>query len=267
MQQQSTDIGWRMWMQQSKKRQTREIVSKPKTRSRSMLTLSVQSLSALQVIITRNQRKVRSESQKTESQKECHEAQSAKVKNGDVKLYEPQRVKASMREFVTVVARLQGKVRVNDKDFPLHRSSKEKKVSQHKPWADEVTLFFSISRSQKLTNTLERFQTIRVPIIDLGVISGRHLEIERFTSLSKVILHGLMSMTDVTIASTQFSNSELHQSGQNGNHSTPGWNLREPSFVRHIGTFVMLLMRTGPVRRGSDNSWITASSMSCQHCA
>eukprot|EP00971_Amphidinium_carterae_P182654 3624775-Amphidinium_carterae.1 len=68
---------------------------------------------------------------------------------------------------------------------------------QFKPRADEVMLFLSIEEP-RLTNVLKRLQTICAPITDLDVIAGSHLkqETERFASLSKVILHRLLSMTE-----------------------------------------------------------------------
>eukprot|EP00971_Amphidinium_carterae_P005062 101311-Amphidinium_carterae.2 len=75
-------------------------------------------------------------------------------------------------------------VRLNVKDFLPQR-------------ADEATPFLSIEEP-RLSVTLKQLQTTRQPIIDQNVISGHSVEdeSERFTSLSKVILHHMLSMTE-----------------------------------------------------------------------
>eukprot|EP00971_Amphidinium_carterae_P025784 508747-Amphidinium_carterae.1 len=58
-------------------------------------------------------------------------------------------------------------------------------------------LFLSIEEP-RLTGILKQLQTIPQPITDANVISGCSLEAEseRFTSLSKIMLHRLLSMTE-----------------------------------------------------------------------
>eukprot|EP00971_Amphidinium_carterae_P249243 4947513-Amphidinium_carterae.1 len=58
-------------------------------------------------------------------------------------------------------------------------------------------LFLSIEEPRR-TGILKHLQTIRQPITDANVISGYSLETEseRFTSLSKIMLHRLLSMTE-----------------------------------------------------------------------
>eukprot|EP00971_Amphidinium_carterae_P321350 6387141-Amphidinium_carterae.1 len=58
-------------------------------------------------------------------------------------------------------------------------------------------LFLSIEEP-RLTAILKALQTARQPVTDTDVIGGDTLEAEseRFVSLSKVILHRLLSMTE-----------------------------------------------------------------------
>eukprot|EP00971_Amphidinium_carterae_P126187 2499639-Amphidinium_carterae.2 len=55
---------------------------------------------------------------------------------------------------------------------------------------------FLSSEEPRLTTILKKLQTIHNPITDWNAITGSNLEVEteRFTSLSKVILHRLLSM-------------------------------------------------------------------------
>eukprot|EP00971_Amphidinium_carterae_P326225 6456902-Amphidinium_carterae.1 len=78
--------------------------------------------------------------------------------------------------------------RLNVKDFLPQK---------FKAWADEVMLFRSLEEP-RLTDRLKQVQTICQPITDANVISGYSLdaESERLTSLNKVILHRLLSMTE-----------------------------------------------------------------------
>eukprot|EP00971_Amphidinium_carterae_P177135 3512906-Amphidinium_carterae.2 len=59
-------------------------------------------------------------------------------------------------------------------------------------------MLFLSTEEPRLTNILKLLQTIRQPITDANVISGYSLdaESERFTSLSKITLHRLLSMTE-----------------------------------------------------------------------
>eukprot|EP00971_Amphidinium_carterae_P008552 168703-Amphidinium_carterae.1 len=86
-------------------------------------------------------------------------------------------------------------VRLNVKDFLPQKFKGDR--SQFKPWADEAMLFLSIEEA-RLTAILKNMQTTRQPITDADVIGGYTLEAdsERFISLSKVILHCLLSMTE-----------------------------------------------------------------------
>eukprot|EP00971_Amphidinium_carterae_P054474 1073093-Amphidinium_carterae.1 len=85
-------------------------------------------------------------------------------------------------------------LRLNVKDLPQKFKGDR---GQFKSWADEVMLFLSIEEP-RLTNILRRLQTIHQPITDANVIGGYSWEAEtvRFTSLSKVTLHRLLSMTE-----------------------------------------------------------------------
>eukprot|EP00971_Amphidinium_carterae_P312050 6202897-Amphidinium_carterae.1 len=86
-------------------------------------------------------------------------------------------------------------VRHNVKDFLPQELKRDR--GEFKAWADEVMLFLSIEEP-RLTGILKQLQTTRQPITDANVISGYSLdgESKRFTSLSKVILHRLLSMTE-----------------------------------------------------------------------
>eukprot|EP00971_Amphidinium_carterae_P224471 4452961-Amphidinium_carterae.7 len=85
-------------------------------------------------------------------------------------------------------------IRLKVKDFLPPKFKGDR--SQFKPWADAIMLFLSIEE-QRLTAILRQLQTLRQPITDGNVICGYYLEAEAegFTSLSKVILRSLLSMT------------------------------------------------------------------------
>eukprot|EP00971_Amphidinium_carterae_P155995 3092608-Amphidinium_carterae.1 len=121
--------------------------------------------------------------------------------------------------------------RLNVKDFLPQKFKGDR--GQFKAWANEVMLFLN-NEEPRLTGILKQLQTIRQPITDANVISGYNVETEseRFTSLSKVILHRLLSMTEAWrqlniqyyggSVARQYTNLKLILSPTWGNYSSAG---------------------------------------------